>query len=138
MTTREALISLIERLENATEPSLALDREIGLTLGYQPFDMCTDMLGNPMGGPEDAFPDFTSSLDAAMILVPKDYGVDLRTYPRGQTGYRHTPIACVLSNRSNANPDRWDTAGRGDAATPALALCIAALRARAKLLEDAK
>lgn len=60
------LHALIEKLEQATGPSRELNREIGSALGYVAFDICTDLLGNPFGSPEDAFPNFTGSIDAAL------------------------------------------------------------------------
>jgi len=64
-------------------------------------------------------PNFTGSLDAAMKLVPKRLAGQILININGTTQ------AHIYSSGNGV-------AGRGDAPTPALALCAAALRALAK------
>jgi len=134
--------SLIERLEKASGPDRELDLAIqlevfpngeiaSLTQYRRGFDGLAGMAWGIYHGGSVAFekrddqgrcfynggyqlPHYTSSLDAAMTLVPSEYKVDAQR--TNSDGY-----ACV-----------WGFAGNRSvrAATPALALCIAALKAR--------
>lgn len=64
-------------------------------------------------------PRYTASLDAAMSLVPEGWGVMLHVSENGL----HSNVCLARSHPTNL-------ATYGDAATPALALCAAALKAR--------
>jgi hypothetical protein len=118
---------LIAKLEAATKGS----RELDLDLWWE----CKANRGSsnsPM--PEDYrrsnlkmndAPRYTTSLDAAMTLVPEGWSIglgDLRSY---------NPIIWRAHLRDHNNPSAstrdWK---EGHAPTPALALCIAALKAR--------
>jgi len=95
---------IIARLEQATEGSDELDVLIARRMcGYGPTD--------PMW---HALP-YTTSLDAAKTLVPDHLGWIVDELGNAAVIYRHTLR-------------RWDARHPGK---PALALCIAALRARA-------
>lgn len=121
---------LIDKLAKATAPCRALDRAI-----YEAAQLDADMVkyeaeswfcatngsshgfntkhGNPAVEWCGRLPSYTGSLDAALTLVPdsiEQWDVCFDTYP----------IACV---------GRGENGAKG--ATPAIALCIAALRARA-------
>jgi hypothetical protein len=130
---------LIARLEAATHPSRALDLMIcRVALNSEPLGhaagMTDDMLlsYNPFG----PFPHYTLSIDAALTLVPDNDSPELPgkwrwalawpAYVDGvwQPGKHRADIHHPLS--SGGGP-RWVGLG----ATPAIALCIAALRARA-------
>ena len=99
------MTDLIARLEAAEGPDPRLDREIAVIQG---------------GYKEVGWPAYTTSMDAALTLVPEGH-----TY-----SFIHRigeyPEASVA-----AQPDAgfW-SAVVATAATPALALCIAALKAR--------
>lgn len=72
-------------------------------------------------------PDYTASIDAALTLVPDEHAVDLTWWPGGDRA-RVLPIY--------QDGDRWlhrgcDPHYCANAATAELALCAAALRARA-------
>jgi hypothetical protein len=105
------LSNLISRLEAASEGSEELDVAITrATCGYKP----TDPLWHTM--------EFTRSLDAALTLVPEGYGfvvsdADWKT-ARASVAWKNTPADFDAPYRDVR------------AATPALALCIASLRAR--------
>lgn len=97
---------LIAKLESATEGSRELDRAIHSHIrGVEEFLLST-------------WPAYTTSLDAALTLVPEGWHWNV-----GDVG-----LAWVGTHESATKIVRHD----GDAHTPALALCIAALKARAK------
>jgi hypothetical protein len=102
----EKLVELAERCEQETGPDRELDRIIRDAM-FQP------CMNNGA--------DYTASLDAAMTLVPGGASIDLRT---AQT--RAGAVAMV-------HPPQMRPTIICRAATPALALCAAALRARAAL-----
>lgn len=104
---------LIARLEAATGPDRELDRAIAKALGVMPL---YEMRGQ-IGG---SWPDCTASIDAALTLVPEGWLWQVEWIGH-QT--RKRVGNCIL----------WqphEPALSGQAATPALAICIAALRAR--------
>ena len=104
------MTSLLTRLQEATGPSFALDCGIAHAI-----------LGEAVA--RDTYPPYTASIDAALTLVPDEwaswwalgrglvsaYYAHLRRYP--DSGAEYQTI-------------------EGNGATPALALCIAAIKAR--------
>ena len=114
----DSLEQLAQRVEALTGPCRETDAMIaealGLPNGPDTFYM-TDGRGNP-----EISPRFTASLDAAMTLVPEGWSWDISTRPDSSGGvvYLHSP-----------DRTKWRDRG-GFAATPELALCAAALRAR--------
>ena len=119
-------MTLIERLEAATGPDRELDEEIALVTGWG-FDpeFLTLQWTSPDGQISKSLPpNFTGSIDAAMTLTP-------------EIEKPHFPWLAVKSNNPN-NPigcrcEMWlDNVQnfRGRGATIAIAVCIAALRAR--------
>jgi hypothetical protein len=137
MTAPEAtvLLDLAERCERATGPDWQLSRDIFKAIGGLPDVWCGNKVISWFGnGPwgcntEDGLrhlhctnaPAYTGSLDDALMLVPKglDWRVDIMTGLPGAIVCQ--PNAC-LSTKTAPTMRR--------AATPALALCAAALRAR--------
>lgn len=113
---------LIETLEVVTEGSDPLDRAIRNTLDLPA------MLVPPDGG-DEAYP-YTTSVDAALMLVPEGYVVREITIWPGQP----STVAVWEAHQSEGDPSYWHSARDGrwnaEAKTPALALCIAALKAR--------
>lgn len=113
---------LIARLEAASEGSDELNRAI-----------FHDGLGNPPQPTHcDACkqtrwvfaPAYTQSLDAALTLVPEGWTAwELRSFAR------KTRFGCDLSRLTEC--DAGEDWAHGNGPTPALALCIAALRALA-------
>ena len=110
---RETLLALADRAEKATGDSFDLNHAIALALGL----------------PSEPF---SASLDAAMSLVPEGWN--------WMAGNRDQPLARAYVN--NGQPHFTGAAARRNPAclwfettapTPALALCAAALRARATL-----
>jgi hypothetical protein len=125
---------LIAKLEAASEGGRALDREVFASLGTHVFEKRGNDV-KPWWYPVDhnevvfrigepnyrsalrSYPKFTTSLDAALTLVPEGY----------EWGVAKAGDDC---------PGAYVDSGSGDdttvhyGATPALALCVAALKAR--------
>jgi hypothetical protein len=104
------LLELAERCEKATGPDRRLDFGI-LKATCTEREECLYVNGKPE-------PRYTASLDAAMTLVPEGRGLIYKRH-----GIKNVWRVQILSGDGNTFID-------GDAATPALALCAAALRAR--------
>lgn len=104
---RLRLVELAERIEKATGPDRELDREIA-----------NGVIGWPMFAiPVNPIWRYTASLDAAMTLVPEGWFLN-GVYENGEGRTYATLRKCNLA--------------AAVAATPALALCAAALKARAQ------
>ena len=135
-----ALACLIKQLEAATEGSRKLDGLIGLddNPGYH--------LWTPewwSGGPNEylqldsnpnkyhQLPRYTQSIDAAWNYVPDGFHIIFLLEERGHSDEPYKPTY-------RAGIEQWVTGGNYFAAqahTPALALCIAALKTCAALFE---
>lgn len=100
------LHDLAARCESATGPSFALERDI------------YEALGVPLTRP------YTANIDAALMLVPKGWAW-MAGCDAGETFF----ATLCPTDESGIEADMIDT----NAATPALALCAAALRARAQI-----
>lgn len=123
-------VDLIARLEKASGPDRELANEVLLACGWKineygdegPTRSIEWVNPDPNGIDylDGGQPDPTTSIDAAVTLVPDGYGWAVNS-DRGRccANYRHQV--------TGAKPD-FPTS----AATPAIALCIAALRARAE------
>lgn len=113
------LIKLAERCEQATGPDREL--ECRIWIAFQPFDFQTARLVV-----EDleqwVAPRYTASIDAALTLVPEGCLWELNQWANG-------------ASAECATTKPYEPQGRRAAATPALALCAAALRARASATE---
>ena len=103
-----AVVTLIEKLEGATEGSRELDAEIHVAVG----------------GTEFTVPYYTTSIDAALTLVPEGRARRTIYLPCGFWPYR------VWVYRDAHRPLEQDSGAPVLGRTEALALCIAALRAR--------
>ena len=121
------LNDLIARLEAATGPDRALDAEIAEACGTMPHGL-TRALSN--GEPaewwwdgEDCLwpPEFTASVDAAITLAPNDLMWFL-----GRLDSSDMRFCATISERGAVGSKTW----RGFSASPAIALCVAALNAR--------
>ena len=112
---------LIARLEAVTEGNRELDKAIGLdVVGFDPNMLPTQW--PDIGSPPSPWPPYTTSLDAALTLVPAIWRVynikEAYIYPPNKW------FACLERRREHRE------SMIGKAPTPALALCIAALKAR--------
>ena len=128
-------IALIARLEAATGPDRELDARLHAvrnptwrsTLAFfrwaaiQPNGQMTDTTAWRFM--QEKAPPYTSSIDSALTLVPEGWGWKAES----NLGFGHTvTVGHVGANKLYDRPEGW-----GEAATPALALCIASLKARA-------
>lgn len=112
---------LIARLEAATEGSRELDADIALVNGWEKVDpFSEDVCGPPWrqiatGYRTMSCPEFSTSLDAALTLVPEEEkgSFTLHVFEGGESAQAHV-----------------GEFEQGDAKTGPLALCIAALKAR--------
>lgn len=118
---KDALLELASRCEKATGPDRDIDCHIHVEMFVDKENAgCIDIghgyVGwHPLDGPYVSAVEplrYTASIDAAMSLVPEGFG------------YVLTPGKVALI------PDGKGPDFRSDAATPALALCAAALRAQ--------
>lgn len=119
----DELEALAVRCEQATGPDRALDKDIREALG-QPV---MDEHGTMVEWRPDfyAAPAYTASLDAAMTLVPE--GADAAGERFKVEGWNEQTV-----HPPHVKASAWVAgAKRAYAATPALALCAAALRAQA-------
>jgi hypothetical protein len=129
MSLYSQLLNLADRCETATGPDLGLQRDIFLALGFgerivgSNWDRSHDGWHDPEGTLPAGMWGVTSSIDAAMMLLPEEWIlVELRN-----TGPRHwyaglTPSWC----------DETTTKTEMFPKTAALAIAAAALRAHAK------
>jgi len=120
MTKAETLIALAEQVEAAEMPNAALDQEIGDLLWQ-------DQTESEPRNAFDCYQPFTASVDAALSLVPAGAEFLVSSCKPGLIAYARGPSA-VVGFFENA-----EASGRGSAATAALALTAAALRAQATL-----
>lgn len=100
---------LSERVERLEGPSFTIEQEIGRLI-------------NPQATRLSVFPAYTASLDAAMSLVPEGYSWRVSAAQLGAVGTVIHPECEDLDD-----PYTSFTAG---GATPAIALCAAALKSR--------
>jgi hypothetical protein len=144
MTNPTTLLALAERCEQAAGPDRELDVAIARALGWKPLYRddysqwwppaavadARERKRSILHHPTQPLPMFTASLDAAVTLVPEGY------YWQAANGKRRhsEPQACADLFVAHG-PTRGDMSFTVDAATPALALCAAALRARAAAYE---
>ena len=123
--TREGLVELANRVEQASGPDRELDAAVWLHLPEQEghaWKHGGDKFAHARQIAGVAFvPRYTASLDAAMTLVPKGLWAEGSLSSPGQLEVH--------------GPCTYDPLGKGWAATPALALCAAALKARARAME---
>jgi len=130
--TREELIA---RLEAATGPSRELDAQIAITCGKAPavaFRPCVSLDPGTFGiGAYEIWvaPSYTASIDAALTLVPEGWAIERLSH------WPDIGASVELWEVTYRNGKPWHTSRDRkvevrDVATPAIALCIAALRAR--------
>ena len=138
MTDPTTLLALAERCEQAAGPDRELDVAIARALDWKPLYRDDYSKWWPPAAVEDSrarkrsilhhptqpLPKFTASLDAAVTLVPEGWKWWIDSSPFGR---------CWLV----ADDQIIDKAQSEKCATPAVALCAAALRARAAMLHPA-
>lgn len=135
MKGRNAMNDLIERLEKATGPDRRIDALIWMLEPCEPPDCIPQvrdtifkrfMQGEQWGDSEVPF--YTASIDAALTLKPQGVTYTICDYQR-------PPEVLALLHRKAANVvDTNQYSGKHPVA--AIALCIAALKARAAPVGD--
>jgi hypothetical protein len=133
MTDPTTLLALAERCEQAVGPDRELDQDISrVLLPAEAEGITRSRYGwsyrvfGPSGWGDFKWLEnlpFSASLDAAVTLVPE-----------GHEWLRKNEI-CMTVYRAPTDPKEWARHIDARGATPALALCAAALRARAALGE---
>lgn len=127
MTT---LSTLIERLCAATGPDREIDRDIWWMTDHARASKCywnaATGLPQPLGDKipgglgrwavETSAPNYTASIDAALTLVPDGISWEMYSWPTGSMKFHASCGGGALNSMSNVNP--------------AIAICIAALKAR--------
>ncbi len=109
---------LIARLEAAEGPDRGLDAEIARLKGYEVHDKLWVRVTSYDGHEKGALsplPHYTASIDAALTLVPEGWGWSFGQTPTDEGVEYHAQV-------------NWEPIVAGG--TPAIALCIAALKAR--------
>jgi hypothetical protein len=121
MSRKDELIALAERVEALTGPDRGVDTWIENHLGLARFEPAHPFRSHCDGDTRKEPKPYTASLDAAMSLVPEGWAsVHGWDYPD-------------RASRVIFMDDDGDPLFRGRAATPALALTAAALRAIAEI-----
>ena len=105
--------SIADRIEALEEPCREMDAEIYDTLRRRGVDI--------------GLKNYTASLDAAVTLVPEGMGVELMSYWITAV---EGPVWMARLHAGGTPDDPAREYSFWDAATPALALCAAALRAQ--------
>jgi hypothetical protein len=134
MTEASDLTTLIERLEAAEMGSRRLSDDVLLATGWAerrlpmdsvPYWMHPDHLGVALSVANEAV---TTSLDAALALAERVLPGIIWTVcrlPSGNALAKHGPFYATLES-----DDEWSPTLDQSAPTPALALCIAVLKAK--------
>lgn len=145
MTDKAGLLELIGRLEKATGPDRELDAQIWLAVTpgatrktthvdhhVRPYDIDETRRAD---GRLIVVPEYTASIDAALMLVPEGSAWFIQKYDDGsyEAGIKYDRAEQSAWNRTPGFTQQSNAMGM----TPALALCIAALRARAQATEEA-
>lgn len=137
MTDRATLLALADRAEAAEGASLVLERDIALAIYPGAFAVHGNetriSVWDGNGRTQLTVKPYSASLDAAMTLVPDNALFTARTVWDGD---RATGLANVSRYEVGSPKDAlrryWMDEHQTIGATPALALCAAALRARAE------
>lgn len=135
---REQLLEVAERVEKATGPDPVIDAEIHIALGRSDGRHIATITGfcAAEGIPAIPAPAYTSSLDAAMQLVPEGWHA-AKLGERLDDGDRtRRTYSGAWGARLHLTENRLRNLAYGSAPTAALALTAACLRARAALLHD--
>lgn len=142
--TKREIEKLIERLEKATGRDHDLDADIAILVDWKrPEHKTTTIRECAKRFPEHKIyysaelnvPAYTASIDAALTLKPEGSGAGFDLLGNGNTWGAGDTKARAWINQSE---DQWTYSGWDGAVaeTAPLALCIAALKARARMEAD--
>lgn len=112
------MTDLLDRLRAAGGPDRRLDIEIACFVSGLSVEHFNEAISDGGDWSEEEWPRYTASLDSAMTLVPE--GMEWVVTSNG----------AKASMWDKNNHDIHEIRNSGEVATPALALCIAALLAR--------
>lgn len=138
---------LVERLEKASGPDRRLDGEIWKAVTEKPGDVWTNAFSGGVWHRRDtddhlAFespPRFTESIDAALALVPDGWWINAKICKnRGaDRAFCHVTLEQDADTQDrDLEDDEPFEVSASNAPSLAIALCIAAIRARAQADED--
>lgn len=126
-------MTLLTRLTEAAGPDRELDAEIARTVGHtvRTIERCGEWFADEMltGSEWIEAPRYTGSVDDALTLVPEGWTASVKALPASSKRLNGARGIAVLWEGAILSETKWMT-DEVEAATPALALCIAALRAR--------
>lgn len=139
MTDEHTMQDLIERLESATGPDRELDALVAIAMGEPPSEAFR-LAGAPDPGKFGVgsygywtAPKYSESIDAALTLVPEGWQWQISNRaPDPHTGRAYLNNKQLINIGGGLTPNPRYAGAEATAATPAIALCIAALRARQK------
>ncbi len=131
---------IVPLLEAATGPAAELDLEIGYHFGWSSTadghiyiprtDVRRQWWRKPDGQSRYGLPRWTESVDDALTLIPAPYG-----YGFGYLSETTSPLYEVIIFRDTISGNKLDQIGSAEhARSLALAICLAALRARDALV----
>lgn len=126
---------LIERLERATEPDRTLQNDVLFACGWTMHGGIRHSVWTSPRGDEfldGDQPDPVGSIDAALTLVPEGWAWSIHVGGCYATGERLKPRAELAEPIQTEYGPGIGIRAQINAATPAIALCIASLRARMK------
>lgn len=134
MIARLDRADLIDRLEKAAGHDDGLNDAIAVSQGWKPHRTKVDDLEfttwtTPSGEKRSLCPWYTSSIDAALALVPEGWAWRVMQEGPFATGRASKPRAELAEPVDEFGPGVGVRA-QVEAATPAIALCIAALKVR--------
>jgi hypothetical protein len=127
--TAQELLALADRCEKASGADRELDVQIGAAVWGRPGvlvlrqEVISDIIRAPT---EYSYWEYTSSIDAALTLVPEGWWLDIQTAGVSGVGAVSREWPVIKYGRDEGHGERTQ------ARTLALALCTAALRARAR------
>lgn len=134
---------LIERLERATGPDRELANDVLFACGWSAHeigmgDVRSTVWTSPDGHDhlDGDHPDPTRSLDAALTLVPGGWAWSVHSESIYATGHHKDPRAELAQPVETQFGPGFGIRAQINAKTPAIALCIAALKARAASERD--
>ncbi len=123
------MTDLLARLESAGEGSRELDAEIARVLGHKTVFRFGDWERSATEDGKfcywEALPSYTTNLQNALVLVPEGWDVWFVSRQRQISCGKFTHEPKISAEVMNAE----ERVERGEASTPALAMCIASLRA---------
>jgi len=132
----EELLALAARCEAATRPSLLLERDIAIAIYVDAWPIAGNearvSVWDGNGRTQLTVKPYTTSLDAAMTLVPEGHTVQMSDWDHEILRAKGPWQAIVLPMGARGSMQQFTFSNRCDhAQTAALALTAAALRARA-------